>query len=197
MTLSISTPIDGSSLKPAPRAVACSLVGFALLIQAAPAQSEDAVVTVQAEVQTPLTLSKSQDMDFGWVAPAAGNVTMTYDITDGSLCATSGSLVRGGVCETAEFTGSGGSGERVRIRLPANRRVFLTGPGQRMRVNQMDIYETGGLTRRTRSGRRNQTFDINDPNGDFSFRVGGRLRVRANQAPGLYEGTFNVEVEYR
>jgi len=181
-----------------PKAAACALACTTLLAQAAPAQAEDAVVTVQTVVQNSLTLSKSEDMEFGWVvSPTAGFVLMTFDVDDGSACAATGALIRGGACEAAEFTGVGGNGERIRIRLPAGRRVFLTGPGQRMRVDRMDIYETGGLDRVSRAGRRNQRFDINDAGGAYSFRVGGRLRVRANQAPGLYEGTFTVEVEYR
>jgi hypothetical protein len=30
----------------------------------------------------------------------------------------------------------------------------------------------------------------------FTFRVGGRLNVAANQAEGIYAGTFTVTVQY-
>ena len=32
--------------------------------------------------------------------------------------------------------------------------------------------------------------------GSFDFRIGGTLNVGANQAPGIYSGTFNVTAEY-
>lgn len=39
-------------------------------------------------------------------------------------------------------------------------------------------------------------YRINPVNGIFDFRIGGRLNVNANQAPGLYQGTFNVRIDY-
>ena len=173
------------------------LTALAVAMPSAHAQNS-AVTPTRVVVMDPLTLSKTKDMDFGWVVPPdAGNVTITFDVANGSACAASAGLLRGGECEAAEFVGYGSVGQRIRVRLPARRRVFLTGPGQRMRVNQMDIYLGEGLNRLSPTGRRNQRFRINSADGGFFFRVGGRLRVRANQAPGLYQGTFTVDVEYR
>ena len=39
-------------------------------------------------------------------------------------------------------------------------------------------------------------FRIANPDGYFSFTMAGRLRVNANQQPGVYTGTFIVTLEY-
>ena len=40
-------------------------------------------------------------------------------------------------------------------------------------------------------------FEIASNSGIFTFRVGARLNVGANQAPGVYTGTFPVTVIYQ
>jgi hypothetical protein len=40
-------------------------------------------------------------------------------------------------------------------------------------------------------------FRIASTNGMFQFAVGATLRVRANQQPGQYVGTFSVNVNYQ
>ena len=46
-------------------------------------------------------------------------------------------------------------------------------------------------------GNGNRRYQINSNTGIFTFRLGGRLNVGANQAPGVYNGTFNVTVQYQ
>lgn len=146
----------------------------------------------------PLSLTKIADLDFGWVAPpVAGTVTMTYDDEDGSICAASPGLLRGGTCTAAEFVGLSFTGERVRIRLPARREVTLTGPGRDMTVMDVSIYTGAGLSRRNNGNGRNQQFDVISASGLFFFHVGGTLNVNANQTPGLYDGTFEIQLDYR
>lgn len=168
------------------------------MIASAPALAgSDSEVTASTVVREPLALSKTKDMDFGWVAPPdAGTVVMTYDSEDGSQCVASAGLLRGGKCDAAEFVGLGSKGQRIHVKLPVKQRVILTGPGQNMSVTDLDIYIGDGLERASKNDKRNQRFDLTDDTGEYFFRVGGTLNVNANQASGLYEGVFTVEVDY-
>ena len=40
-------------------------------------------------------------------------------------------------------------------------------------------------------------FRINTTNGQFNFPVGARLAVGANQADGVYSGTFAITLNYQ
>lgn len=53
--------------------------------------------------------------------------------------------------------------------------------------------ETMTVSNWTLEGDNRKTVRANEP---FSFRVGGRLNVGANQAEGTYLGTFTVELQY-
>ena len=42
----------------------------------------------------------------------------------------------------------------------------------------------------------NHRFQVNAPDGSYTFYVGGTLNVGANQFPGIYNGTFQIDVTY-
>ena len=46
-------------------------------------------------------------------------------------------------------------------------------------------------------GNGNRRYQITSASGIFTLRVAGRLNVGANQRPGVYTGTFTVQVNYQ
>lgn len=174
----------------------CALLVLTLSVLLAP-DARARVATVQgsatAAVVAPLSLTKTQDLDFGRIAarPTAG--TVTVDVNSGG-CTTTGTIIHQGNCQFAEFAGRGTRRMRVRIQIPTS--VTLTGPGgATMLVNTMTLGTQPDLT--FMGGNGNRRYEINSPTGIFTFRVAGRLNVGANQVPGVYNGTFNVTVQYQ
>jgi hypothetical protein len=145
-------------------------------------------------------LSKTADIDFGAILPGPGGGTFTV-APDGSTSQT-GNLVAVGETHPAEFT--------------VRRRLLLDFPNS----YEPDMPETVTLTH---TGDPAHTMQMNDLTSDFGrtilsitlpflppiavpawagrleydFRVGGTLSVAADQAPGQYEGTFPVVVQFQ
>jgi hypothetical protein len=176
-----------------------TLAFFTLTGTAATAQVATAQGSATAAVVTPLTLVKVEDLNFGRIAaqPTAGTVTVGVN---GGGCTTTGAVVHQGACQYAEFAGMGVRRMRVRIQIPTS--VTITGPGgATMLVDTMTLGTQPDLTfmggNGNGLGNGNRRYEINSPTGIFTFRVGGRLNVGANQAPGVYNGTFPVTVQYQ
>lgn len=174
----------------APLAVA----GLCLAAPAGVSAQELASTDAAAEVVDNVTLIKTRDMDFGRIiVPRAGRIDMTA--TQTATCTPNNGLLTLDACQSAAFEGSGGTGFQIRVRVPANRRINLTGPGRDLRLRQMSVGAGDGLTF-IRRVNRNFDFEIVDPGGAFEFFVGGRLLLRNNQASGLYTGSFDIDVDY-
>lgn len=180
----------------------CAVLALALSALLAPiaqAQVAAAQGASTAVIVTPLTLVKVQDLNFGRIAarPTAG--TVTVDVNNGG-CTVTGGLIHQGNCQFAEFAGMGTRRMRVRIQIPTT--ATLTGPGgATMLVDTMALGTQPDLTfmggNGNGLGNGNRRYEINSPTGIFMFRVAGRLNVGANQAPGVYNGTFPVTVQYQ
>ncbi len=170
---------------------ACAMVAFPTT---AHAQSVTTVPST-AEVISEVTLTKTRDMDFGRViVPRNGRIDMTAEETP--TCTPNNGLTPLDVCESASFEGRAGNGFQIRISVPVNRRINLTGPGQDLRLRRMEVGAGSGLTFERRVNRHFE-FIVNDPAGEFEFHVGGRLLFRNNQASGLYSGTFDITADYQ
>lgn len=153
-------------------------------------------------VLEPLSVTKINDMDFGDVlaTTTAGTVVMdpTSDATTDPTCTATGGLIQLNTCQPAEFGGLGQTNRIVRIKHGAQT-ITLTGPGADMTVTDPSIdgspdlqfvngnMGSNGFTR----------WRIISADGSFLFRIGGTLNVNANQAPGVYTGTFTMQVEYQ
>jgi spore coat protein U-like protein len=140
------------------------------------------------------SIVKVEDLDFGSIlGTAAGTVVMTATTTP--TCTASAGLAQSGDCQPAEFIGKGVLNQIVRIKSPNADRIILTGPGADMRINSLVI--DGGTDMVFQSG--NGAFKrylITNTTGFFTFRLAGTLNVGANQAPGVYTGTFDVQYNY-
>jgi hypothetical protein len=172
----------------------------ALIAQPAAAQVIAANAGAQAVIVEPLALIKIADLDFGRMAarPTAGTVTVNPNT---GACTVTGPILHVGGCGFAEFGGQGVRRMRVRIQLPAT--ITLTGPGGvTMTADTLtlgvapDLSPIGGPGNGNGNGG-GPRFEIASNSGIFTFRVGARLMVGANQAPGVYNGSFNVTVIYQ
>lgn len=171
------------------------LLALGCLLAAQPAQAQSQrSVDVHLALFGELSIIKTQDMDFGKVAgTVAGTVVMTATATH--TCTASAGLVHSGACQPAEFGGSGDFGRIVRIKKPSSNKITLTGPGAPMDITNLVLDGAPGLTLiQATSGY--SRYRIDAPSGIFTFRMGGTLNVAANQAPGVYTGTFQVDIQY-
>lgn len=153
-------------------------------------------------VLEPLSVTKINDMDFGDVlsTTAAGTVVMdpTDNATTDPTCTTTGGLTQLNECQPAEFAGLGETNRIVRIRHQSQT-ITLTGPGADMTVTNPAIDASPDLQFVSGNMGSNgfSRWRIVSSDGSFVFRIGGTLNVNADQAPGVYTGTFTMQVEYQ
>ncbi|QUL37037.1 DUF4402 domain-containing protein [Erythrobacter sp. JK5] len=170
------------------------IAGLALAPGTAQAQSDQSITT-RVGLIDPLTITKLSDMDFGdIIGPNAGTIVLTPTATPS--CTATGGLVHTAECQPATFGGYGPTNARVRVRRPIGNTITLTGPGADMTVTNITINGDPDLTP-VRSNPNWERFRIARADGTFIFRVGGTLNVNANQAPGLYTGTFEIRLDYQ
>ncbi|MBK6800048.1 DUF4402 domain-containing protein [Novosphingobium sp.] len=169
------------------------------LATAARAETATATASASAVVVEPASLINNRSLAFGRFAASttAGTVTVNPDT---GQCTTTGGVVQAGGCHSAEFTGMGVRRMTLRIALPTT--IALTGPGgATMTVTTVtmdttpDLNYLGGNGHGLGNGRRR--YEIVPNSGIFNFRVAGTLGVGANQAPGVYTGSFAVTVQYQ
>ena len=177
------------------RALACLVLAGLLALPAAAQAAENGPNTASVILIQPLSIVKSEDLDFGTIIPETGG-TVVLAPTLVPTCTTTGGVIRSGVCQPAEFVGAGSVNQRVRVRLPPQARMTVSnGAGATMQVTDMDVSGSPDLVV-LRETVRNFRFRILHPTGIFYFRVGGTLNVGANQPVGTYTGTFDVDIFY-
>ena len=201
--------ITNGRLRAVTRAIS-ALLAFAcanVLTQPALAANPPVSVTAtaRATVVAPLTLVWVQDLKFGKIVPRPQAGTVTVDQNTGA-CTVTGPILEVGKCQYAQFAGMGTKNMGARISLTSV--VNLTGPGVVMVLDQIalgtnnTISFTGngnangngvGLTK----GGNAERYTITTTSGIFVLNVGGRLNVNANQAPGVYNGSITVSVQYQ
>lgn len=170
------------------KACACA----AAVVLAVPVWAAPAVATARAKAisLTPLTILKTRDLDFGNIVagPLAGTVTINpYS----DVATYTGVVGAGGTVQAARFLGAGTAGQIVLVRWPTTA-VTLTRQGggatmllDTLRVNS-PLIALGGIDPR-----------VIPPDRVIDVRVGGRLRVGANQGEGDYLGNFQVTIDYQ
>ena len=177
------------------RVLACLLLAGSLAQAGIARAAETGPNTASVVLVQPLSIVKSEDLDFGTIIPGTGG-TVVLDPTATPTCTITGAVIRSGTCQPAEFVGAGSVNQRVRVRIPPNARMTVSnGAGATMLINNMSLDGDPDLLV-VRENPRTFRFRIQHPSGIFYFRVGGRLNVGANQAPGTYTGTFDVDIQY-
>lgn len=164
----------------------CLLVAALLpaaLGQAGPAAAASTSSDTKVSVRQPVTITKTADLVFGDFVPGTTNSIFRLNPRSGLLIQRNGDAVSlGGAQSVASFDVTGTGRLRVQISTGENR-IFIVRDGgtETMRVN------------RFRFDRRRKRLNAA---GERSFRLGGQLRIGANQAAGTYRGSFNVSVDY-
>ncbi len=186
-------------------ALALAVAAAALADPAFAGEVATATGRANAVVVAPLSIIKVDDMSFGRIVarPQAGTITINPNT---GACTVTGPILEVGTCRRARFDGMGSKNMNARISLTAISN--LTGPGQTMVLdnvflgNNSSISFSGnpnangqgvGLTQ----GNGNQRYSITNNSGIFSLYIGGRLNVNANQAPGVYNGSITVNIQYQ
>ena len=148
--------------------------------------------TLDVVVVTRLSLVHVDDLQFGNIIPSASAGTVTISPL-GVRTSTGGVTLAGGTVQAASFAGLGARNQRVRISLGSTSYTLTRVSGtQTMVLNNMVIGNPPGSGLQQTGPR----YRITDTTGLFTFAVGGRLNVGANQTGGTYVGTFDVNIIY-
>ncbi|MEL6542282.1 MAG: DUF4402 domain-containing protein [Pseudomonadota bacterium] len=172
--------------------VLAALTG-ALIAFGSPALAQESEASdARAFLVTPLSFVKQTDLDFGVIIPGDTNGVLFMDST-GAIATSGGVTHQDGTQQPARFWGYGQFNQRVLINVDANVYTLTrVGGTETMLWDQVTIGSRPPILITTNPRR----FRIANPDGFFAFTIAGRLRVNANQAPGVYEGEFNVTLEY-
>lgn len=183
----------------ATRRLLCAWAPAAALLLAAaqPAQAQEiATARMSATVEQPISIINDGDMDFGKIAYTTTGGTVTLSPNASATCATTGGLIRIGNCRAAKFEGDAGFLAVLRVKRPNGNSIVLSGPaGATMLVDNFTFGAGPGLVDLGANGV-NRRFWILNLDGSYTFYVGGRLTVGASQAPGVYTGTFEIQISY-
>lgn len=139
--------------------------------------------TASANIVQPLQIAKTADLAFGNIASGTADGTVVIAV-DGSRTSTGGvTLIEAGnVSNAASFDITGYADATFTIEVPASIVIETEGGADQMTVNNF-VSSLGANS-------------VLDMNGESTLGVGATLNVSAQQAAGLYSGTFDVIVAY-
>jgi Domain of unknown function (DUF4402) len=162
------------------------LIGFAALFASVPAHSApvapDRQATSTVVIAPPASVRKMEDLNFASLTVTGAGTAIVDPNTDG-MTTTGGVLYVAGLHYAAQFE----------VVSPVRAVVIIRIPRDPITVTRVGGTETMTVSNWTLSGNARRTVVALEP---FGFKVGGTLFVNANQAEGLYLGTFDVEIQY-
>ena len=142
------------------------------------AKADDAVFQASAKILEPLQLENIRNLAFGSIVPHVRNSGVVVIRTNGSrFCASN--LTCFDEAFPAEFKVTSPPGAGLRFQKPSA--VQISNGSSSMTVDRMRISIKPGTPRLA---------------SERVFTLGARLNVGAAQAPGLYEGVFEISVDY-
>ena len=142
--------------------------------------SSNATATVY--IPSPAQVRKLQDLNFALLYVTAAGTAVVDPNTD-TMSTTGGVAYAGWTPYAALFQGVAPVKGVVIIRIPKNP----------ITITRVGGTETMTVDTWTVSGNAKRTVAAQEP---FDFKVGGTLHVNANQAEGVYVGTFDVDIQY-
>lgn len=146
----------------------------------------------RAFLVTPLSFVKQFDLDFGQIITTGTAGTVIMDST-GAVTTTGGVTQINGTQQPARFWGYGTFNQTVLINSDSNSYILTRDGGtETMLLDQLLIGSQPPIVINQNPRR----FRIANPDGYFSFTIAGRLQVGADQAPGVYQGEFTIQLEY-
>ena len=142
-----------------------------------------ATATASANIIQPLEIVKTADLAFGNIASGTSEGTVVI-ATDGARTSTGGvTLIEAGnVSNAASFDINGYADASFTIEVPASIVIETEGGAEQMTVDNF-VSSLGADS-------------VLDANGEATLQVGATLNVSAQQAAGLYSGSFDVIVAY-
>lgn len=167
-------------------ATAGAIAMLALTSTAAHGQSAtpSAQANATAKIFRPLTITKTQDLDFGTIVLVGASFTnenVTVGTTGAVTCGSGGGNVScGGAPTAARFNLVGSNNAAVTVSSPA---FNLTGPGT-LSVTPTSTSQTVNL------GATGSTTGVN-------VNLGGTITLGSATAEGVYSGTWTVTANYQ
>ena len=170
--------------------LAAALFAAGLLVNTSAALAESEPSPARTVILRRLSFVTVNDLDFGDMISGTipGQVRL---FPDGARTATGGVTLVGNRQQPAVFSGYGTRNQQVLISMSSNS-ITITGPGAPMTVTMWEIGSTPTAILTTTPTR----FRITSTSGLFTFPIGARLAVGANQAPGVYTGNFSITLNY-
>lgn len=157
-----------------------SLIAFTATSLAQSSASADA--DIDTKIVAGITLSKTQDLQFGSVVRSAKGGTVTINPNNDQISYSGVTRGQNMTYRAASFESTGEPDYSYSISLP--KKVTLTRKGGKQTMTVTDFTssdEAGHL----------------DNKGADRFKVGATLEVGGNQETGSYSGSFTVMVEYQ
>ena len=148
---------------------------FAAAFAATGAQAATATATAKAKILSPITVTKTADLDFGTIITSGAAANVTVSTAGARTCG--GTLVCTNPVTAAAFNIAGSV---AAVNISSDASVSLTSGANTMSATLNTSKATSPMT-----------------GGTDSFTVGGVLSVGATQADGSYSGTFTVTVNYQ
>lgn len=153
------------------------------------AQPNKATANVLANIVSAISLSKTQELNFGTMTSPTSDVDVTLT-TSNSISADAAKILNfPNSYNNASFKVIGEKSYTYTITLPANNTVTITKSSQ----NPMKVENFLALPASASGTGLNGTLNAM---GEDSFYVGATLQVLAGQPIGAYTGTFDVLVAY-
>lgn len=140
---------------------------------------------IVATLWRPLAITQTRQLNFGAINVSTGNAVVNMSAQNGNRTIVSGAggitLISSLPGNPAEFAITGQPNTSINVSLPSS--ITLTGPGAAMTVNNFSRRPSGSSTN-------------TNSNGDLTLKVGADLIINANQAAGVYNGTYTISVNY-
>jgi hypothetical protein len=170
---------------------AAGIAMFAAMGMSTVAHADTATADATAEVLEALILTNNTALDFGaMVVSGAGTVTLA---ADGTLDCSDTDIVCSGTTSVANFDVEGTADKAVTITLPSAavelRHASWTPATAAEHTIVLDTFTS------SENGTTGPEVTL-DTAGDASFDVGGTITIDGTEAPGVFDGTFDVSVDY-
>ena len=154
-----------------------------MLAGASVAHAQSVTGSASARIDRPVAIAKLRDLDFGTLIAGTAAGVVEVNPNNAARSVTGGTILAGGTVETAIFRVTAAPNTVVQITRNALPVLTHSLGGATMNVVLLTI---NGTTSAIPSG-----------TGVFDIRIGGRLSVAANQLPGAYSGTFEINANYQ
>lgn len=168
-----------------PWSISSGTAGVLIWISAAalPADAATQIVKVNAQVSKPLTLTMVQSLDLGTIVLGPGSWSgATVGISrSGAFTCGNSNVTCSGSSQVATYNATGSNGATAHITAP---NVTLTNQNDASKTLTLVVDNPGVIT-----------FSNSGSKG-VNFSLGGTITLSSATAPGVYNGTFNVTVDY-